>query len=318
MGYLMLGIALLAGAAKSYCGKRTAGLLTESRDGILATLVRLIIAAAVGLILLLISETPASLVPESTTLWVAAAAGVATAFNLLMWLLYNKDGSYLLREIFARFSLLIPLLGGRILYGDRILPIQWFGFILLLGAVLLLRGGDGNEQKKPLTPRLIVYLVVNTIAYGFSSLLLKVFANLSESGAVSDSTAVFNFYTYLFAAVTLTVCLGVLALTKRIRPDSEEPEREPGASRRLILRLMPFISVMAVGIYVNSYFMVQAGRYLTPVQIYPFNSGASLVITALLSTLFFKEKLTWRTCAGIILAFAALMIINVLPLYLTS
>jgi multidrug transporter EmrE-like cation transporter len=45
---------------------------------------------------------------------------------------------------------------------------------------------------------------------------------------------------------------------------------------------------------------------------YPFEQGASLVLSSLMSTIFFKEKLTMKAVTGIAITFIALLIINVL------
>ena len=69
---------------------------------------------------------------------------------------------------------------------------------------------------------------------------------------------------------------------------------------------------MALCLFANSYFKTLAARHLNAVLLYPLNQGCALILSAIMSTVLFKEKLTLKAAIGMISAFAGLLIINIL------
>jgi multidrug transporter EmrE-like cation transporter len=69
---------------------------------------------------------------------------------------------------------------------------------------------------------------------------------------------------------------------------------------------------MALCLFANSYFKTLAAARLDAVLMYPLNQGAALILSSAMASLLFREKLTAKAIAGIVLAFAGLVIINLL------
>ena len=69
---------------------------------------------------------------------------------------------------------------------------------------------------------------------------------------------------------------------------------------------------MAISLFTASYFKTLAANELDAALVYPLNQGSSLIISALMAALFFKEKINLKAVIGIILAFIGLLTINVL------
>lgn len=67
---------------------------------------------------------------------------------------------------------------------------------------------------------------------------------------------------------------------------------------------------MAAALIANSYFKTLAAIHLDSAQLYPLNQGIALGLSSLMATFFFKGKFTLRALAGIVPAFAALLIMN--------
>lgn len=114
------------------------------------------------------------------------------------------------------------------------------------------------------------------------------------------SAAVFNFYTYIFAAVILIV---FFALTHK---------KEQTIDRENVKKIFPFILTMAICLFAYSYFRTLAAGYLSAVLLYPLNQGCNLIVSSIMAAVAFKEKLTVKAIIGIITAFVGLLIINVL------
>ncbi len=111
--------------------------------------------------------------------------------------------------------------------------------------------------------------------------------------------SVFNLYTYLFAALALALFFGLFSQKEKIEFQKEN-------TRAAIAYLL----IMAVALTANSYFKTAAATYLDSVRLYPINQAAALILSTLMATLFFKEKLTVKAVIGIVLSFVALMLMN--------
>ena len=146
---------------------------------------------------------------------------------------------------------------------------------------------------------------------GFGLLVLCGLANgvtdLSQKWFVKSATGVpatvFNLYTYVFAALTLFLIWFFLFLRARGKNDGE---RERAFPKRVIL----FVLVMSLMLILSSYFKTLAAGYLDSARLYPLSQGAALVLSTLMAAVFFGEKPNLKCIAGIAMAFAGLLIMN--------
>jgi drug/metabolite transporter (DMT)-like permease len=122
----------------------------------------------------------------------------------------------------------------------------------------------------------------------------KVYAR--EIGA---NGSVFTFYTY---AMMLIPMLAVLLVCKK---SGKAP------SKVLFDRwhIYAFLLISA-GLYVNSFTKVLAARLMPATQMYPTLQGANLIASATMASLLFKERITWRSALGILIAIAAVILMN--------
>ena len=73
-----------------------------------------------------------------------------------------------------------------------------------------------------------------------------------------------------------------------------------------------YITVMATCLFLNSYFKTMAAITEPSAVLYPCTQGIALVLSTLMSAVFFKEKLTVKCVLGVIITLIGLLIINVL------
>lgn len=79
-----------------------------------------------------------------------------------------------------------------------------------------------------------------------------------------------------------------------------------------VKKIVLYIAIMALCLFANSYFKTLAATELDSAQLYPLNQGAALILSMGMSALSFKEKVTPKAILGIVLAFAGLLVMNVL------
>lgn len=295
MGYLFLFVALLAGATKGYCGKKTSGYTTGFHSAVFANCIRMLLCTVIGLVLVLVSEDTGSLIPRGDLLLISAFSGITTAIFVVTWLVCVRKSAYMMLDIFLMLGVLIPLIASSLFFDESVKPTQWIGVAVLFAAVMIMCSYH-NTIKEKLTPGAWILLLICGTASGFADFSQKLFVKLIPDG----SAAVFNFYTYLFAAVVL---LTTFAATSRTSSPSEKPDYK---------KILGYILVMAICLFANSFFKTLAAGYLHAVILYPLNQGCGLILSAVMSSILFQEKLTAKAIIGILVAFAGLLIINLI------
>lgn len=294
MGYLLLSVALLCGATKGFCGKKISGYAENTVSSVLLNLIRMLICIVFSLLLIFILGDGGSFSVEPRLLLISAVSGIGTACFVVSWLLAIRKSAYMMLDVFLMLGTLVPMLVTHFMYSESIGIRRWLGFGILLLAALIMCSYS-NSTKTALTPYSFLLLLFCGFANGVADTSQKVFVKSFPELPAS----VFNFYTYIFAAAALAVFF--LFMRKR-----ETVSFERSNSRRVYI----YVLIMAVALSANSYFKTLAATYLESARLYPINQAAALILSTLMATVFFKEKLTVRAVLGIALSFVALMLMN--------
>lgn len=300
MGYLFLVIALFFGAIKGYSGKKSSVAITSADESLVVSASRMMICIIIGFFTLLFGGEIAKIIPDESTLLISALSGTANAFFVASWLAAIMSGAFMMVESFVLLGVALPIALCRVLFGEPISLQQIFGFLLLLVAVYVMC--TYNKQiKGKLTPASLVLLLICGVSFGFADFSQKLFVKTVEGGSVGA----FNFYTYVFASITLVVTYLVFSLIKKKRG---EPMRRPVNVLRPIWHHVIF---MAVCLFLNTYFKTLAAGYLDAALLYPLNQGVGVTLSLLLAHFFFGEKINKKCILGMSLAFVAMVLINV-------
>lgn len=295
MGYLFLLIALLAGVTKGYCGKKTSGFTNGFRDAALANTIRMMLCIVIGFALIVITGDFKKLLPNRDLLLISMLSGISTAVFVVTWLVAVKKGAYMMLDIFLMLGVLIPSIASNLFFNEAIKLTQWLGIAVLLIAVVIMCSYN-NTIKAKITPSSFLLLIICGAASGIADFSQKLFTKCIPNG----SAAVFNFYTYLFAAFILMISY---AVTRKA---------EPNGGKSNVKKIFGYILIMAFCLFANSYFKTLAANYLSAVLLYPLNQGCALILSAIMASVFFKEKITTKAVIGIVTAFIGLLIINLL------
>ena len=295
MGYLFLSISLLAGATKGYCGKKMGGFAANVQSAALLNLVRMILCTGLGMLVVFAYKHTSYLTLNTTVIAISAISGISTSVFVVTWLLSVRKSAYMMLDIFLMFGVLIPLAASNVFFNEVIKPTQWLGIAVLLAAVVIMCSYN-NSIKEKITLSSFALLIICGIASGIADFSQKVFTKCIPDG----SAAVFNFYTYLFAAFILIIFYAVSCKTKLSNGNSD------------IKKIFRYILIMALCLFANSYFKTLASKHLSAVLLYPLNQGCALILSAIMASVLFKEKITPTAVIGILTAFIGLLIINLL------
>lgn len=293
MGYLFLSVALICGAVKGFCGKKMSGYAENLHSAALINLLRMAVCVLISLCVVILSGNIGALTASVSLIAITALSGISTAAFIVTWLLSVRKSAYMLLDVFLMLGTLVPIVSGRILFSEAIGMQKIIGLAVLLVAVLIMCSYN-NSVKAKFTPASFTLLVLCGFSNGVTDLSQKI-ATRTIDGLCVD---IFNFYTYVFAALTLLVVLVFI------------PKDKNNDTKKLALKPIIYVLIMAGALTANSYFKTQAAFYLPSVELYPLSQGLSLILSTFMSTVFFKERLKASAIIGITLAFIALMIIN--------
>lgn len=299
MGYIFLLISLFAGTAKGFCGKKTSGYVSGFKDAMLANTVRMVICIIIGALFVVLGGETAKLRPNCQTILISALSGVATSVFVVCWLVSVKKGAYMMLDVFLMLGVLVPIILSRIFFAEEIGLNSKIGLGILLAAVIIMCSYN-NSIKEKMTASSFVILVLCGLAGGVTDFSQKLFVKSVQGGSVS----VFNFYTYVFSALTLVLFFVILSI--------RDKNTSSGNGFAAIKPIFGYISLMSLFLFINSFFKTKAAVYLDSAQLYPMNQGMALVLSSLMSAVCFKEKLTAKCIIGLVVSFIGLIVINVL------
>ena len=295
MGYVFLMSALLMGATKGYCGKKTSGSMQSYSDAMLINTLRMFLCIIIGSVFVLAGDKSFSAFQLSPYLFfICAISGISTSFFVVTWIVSVKRSAYMMLDVFLTLAVIVPLILCNILFDEAIKPLQWLGFIMLIIAAYIMCSYN-NSIKEKITMRSFLLMLVCGLSNGVSSFAQKWFTYKS----VRASAAVFNFYTYVISAIILLTCFIIVS-----RNENKSNLLSP------LKHIYGYVIVMAVCLFLNSFFMTKSAEYLDSVKTYPLSQGGALILSTLMSVIFFKEKITVKCVIGLVITFASLLIIN--------
>ena len=292
MGYIFVVIALLAGSTKGYFGKRISGIVSTHRQSVLVNAVRMLICVFISAGMIALEGLQSGVLLDGAAWWTGALAGVTVSVFMVTWLLSVRQGAFMLISVSQMFGVVVTLVCSRIVFQSPILPRQIIAVGILIVAVLIM-GSYSAALKGGLGLSTVILLLLCGVSSGLYDFSLKLFTHYSAS-----SISALNLISYVIAAIAL----GFVFLI---------PTGEAQFKVKPLLRAtgLPLI-IMSACLFLNSYFKALANNYFTPVQLYPIYQAGGLILSALMAAVFFKEKITPRCIIGMVLAFAAIILLK--------
>ncbi|MBR7117097.1 MAG: EamA family transporter [Clostridia bacterium] len=297
IAYLYLALALFAGLAKGFIGKKTSGDMESFRDCTFINLLRMLFCALVGFIFVIADGafSALALTPESFGIYTLSAVSVS-AF-CVCWMYAYKADAYVFLNIFTMLGSIITSLLGFFIYSEPITLGKWIGMGLLVVAVSIMSKYN-KDIKGKISLKGIIILVVGCLGCSIGDFSQKVYMKTS-----GESSAVFNFYTYIIAFVLLLILYAALAMRKK----TPKLTLAVASKRNVLLYFL-----MSACLFLNAFFKTLAAGTLSSAEIYPVLQGANLILSGVMAQLFFGEKMNRKSLAGILTALAAVIIMSVL------
>ena len=224
---------------------------------------------------------------QSPGFWGAVGMG---AVNGVLYLLgfvllqYNtRENGVVLSSVFMKLGLLVPMVLSVFLFAEIPTAVQWIGFVLAVGAIILINYEKGTSFSGARLP-----LVLMLLAGGSGDAMSKIF---EELGAVAYADQ-FLFYTFVSAFV---LCV-LLVLRKKERPDK-----------------YALIFGVLVGIpnFFSAKFLLMALGQVSAVIVYPTFSVGTILAVTVAGVALFKERLHKLQWVALAIILTALVLLNI-------
>lgn len=277
---LYLILAVIAGASKGFCGKKISGYVNSISDSIVMNIIRMFICCLIGVIFAAVQR--ASFAVSGKELAIYIFSGVSMAAFLISWLIAVKSGAYMLINAFTTASFTVTMVFGFMVFRERISVKQIISMFFIIAAIMFLMKYSSKIKAK-ITVKDFMLLMVVLISSGFTNVAQKMFTAWIPGG----NKVIFNFYTFLITLAALCISMPIIS--------SNAPKANFNYKK-----VVPYIAVMAVMLFANSYFLTAATTVMSSVILFPLNHVLSLTAATLMAAIFFKEKITRTSAAGII------------------
>ena len=211
---------------------------------------------------------------------------IAGVFFLGAFLLLKKSltvNGVALSSTFMKMGVLVPTLMAVIFFSERLTGLRLAGFLLALGAIVLLKFEKDSTGTGKRFGMLVCLLLVGGMADAFSNIYERL-----GTHAYADAFLLFTF---------LSAMLISGALAFRDRKNAVRTDILCGAA-------------LGLPNYYSSRFLLLALGRLPAVTVYPVYSVSVLVLITLGGVVFYKERLSARKWAAIGIILLALLLLN--------
>lgn len=218
-----------------------------------------------------------------TVVAMGAVNGILYLLGFVLLQYNTRKNGVVLSSVFMKLGLLVPMVLSVFLFRELPTGLQWAGFILAVGAIILINYEKGAPLSGAKLP-----LVLMLLACGSGDAMSKIFEVFGPK-AYPDQ---FLFYTFVSAFL---LCIGRI-LAKKERPDKQA-----------------LLFGVAVGIpnFFSAKFLLMALGHLPAVIVYPTFSVATILAVTLTGIFLFKERLSKHQWAALAVILTALILLNI-------
>ena len=213
-------------------------------------------------------------------------------FTYLLMTASTQRSGVTVTSLSSKLSVVLPILAGVIMLGERLNFVATMGIVLALVALVLVLGGkkeSGNKNnRKWLLP---VFIFFGT---GTGDILMKITEQQNTVGNLGFMIAFIYFVALVFGVI--------IVIWDLVR----------GKSRWQWKNAAGGIGLGVIN-YFSTYSVYNAMRCFDNVVLFPIYNIGVVSVTALVGWLFFKEKLTLKNYIGLVIAVIAVILITFRP-----
>ena len=203
-----------------------------------------------------------------------------------------EHGPLSLTSLIIACSLAAPLLYGWIMLGEPVDAILILGFILLFMAIVFV-SEPWQREGSLITLKWVIYITLTFITNGSCLIILKVF-QLADGGIHS------NEFMISALAITIVALLAFVLVLERKR-----------IGRVVAGKIILWPLLCGAGNAVANQLTLMLAITLPASILYPIQSAGGIIVTAIVSIVIYREKLSAFQKLGFVLGVAAIVLLNI-------
>lgn len=301
MAALYLGIILICRVVQAIFNKRSSNGIHGIPMLVGYNAFKNALSAILGLILILI--TGAKWQMNGLTLVIATFSGVMMFFSGACGIYAMKSGTISLCSMFGTAGMIIPILAGVFLFGQKLAPMQLVGLAVFFAAAWLLVG-DSRDSFQNFSYKTLLLLIGSMLAEGSTMLSQQLFTSYVPEGDIS----VFSFVTFGSIALLSSVFYGFMGKAEAKKALVEEGVT---ASQNMLTKELIICGIaLAAAVFVINQLATLSTKLVPPVILFTVINGGGTIISTVVAAVLYKEKLSRKKVIGVLLGIASLVIIK--------
>lgn len=274
---IVLGISTQHVTTKAY-NTKTSGAYSFSAAKALAALVVFLITSG------------GSLEFSKESLIYSVAFAITYSVTTIFSVLAIKTGPLSLTSLFEQYSLIIPTFYGLLILNEEAGVSLIIGIVLLLISLLLVNL-EGKKEEKKITLKWGIYVLLAFLGNGGCSTVQKI-QQINCNGAYKSE---FMIIALIITVITLFICALI---------------NERNTMVHSLKKGFPYYSICGFANGAVNFFILVLSTRMPASVMFPIISAGGIVITALISIFFYREKLSVAQKIGMVMGIAAVVVLN--------
>ena len=210
--------------------------------------------------------------------------GLLYLAGLLMNQINVKRNGAILQSTFARLGVMVPTVISIVFFGERPSILETIGIMMVLVSFCIMNIGKNNNNEKPVFSLLILGMLFG----GIADSALKVFEQFGDP-------ALENWFMGLTFLSASLICLAI-TITKKGKIGKRE-----------------IITGVCLGVpnYLSSLLLLKSLSSVSAYIAYPTYSVGAILVVTIVSTIFFREKLSKWSKVSFALIISAILLLNI-------
>lgn len=248
-----------------------------------------------------------------STFLCAALCGICLSLAAYLYLRSLACGPYTTSVVLLNFSSFMTIFYGIIFLDEQMSLIQGIGFVIMLGCIYTLTVSKvTTAEKKKANAKWMVLIILTFATNSLINFGIRMQSVFNNNGEKNQMMFLYFVFASLTSIITFAVTGGFKSLHfSMIKDICEGTEDDEKTAPVYLTAILPAAIGLSLTLGINSIsnsFLVQ---YATSAIQYPVSSGTSLMISAFIGRIFFKEKLKPPAYIAIVVGIAVITLLNI-------
>lgn len=303
MNYLLLGISVFTGSFKSIVNKR----VKKGAVGMDKTMQVNAVSFAVAFLVVFIFAVSMGNFSFSTPIILAIANALCILLSQVSLMKAVDVGSVTVSSLFYSCGFIIPTIFGAIYYNEPVHVLQIIGIVIIIMSFCFC---VEKEDGKKFNFKWLIYALGGTIFSGLLGIVQKIFGVEFANKYSLDTFLSISFL--MIIGISLLIWL-ISALASRKKDCTHISCDDNSVVVKPLISKSTFIFTLILGLILGFHNKICTflSGVLPSALYFPVVNGGVIVMTAIISSLLLRERLTKRQLISVILGFVAIGLITV-------